>query len=82
MQFLLDLIVGTVKCVNVKQVIIALVKPQTKLLVILGRMQPDQNQFRVLNAHQARMPTLLARYLAKIATTIPTNRIPMLRNAF
>jgi hypothetical protein len=78
----LVLIVGTVKCVNVKQVIFAKAKPQTKLLVILGRMQPDQNQFRVLNAHLARMPILLVPQLAKSVATMHTNPNLMLRNAF
>ena len=82
MLSLLDRTVGTVKYVNVKQVIIAPVKPPTKPLVILGRMQPDQNQFRVLNALPERMPTLLVPYLVKIAAVIPINPNPMLQNAF
>ena len=82
MLFLLDPTVGTVKCVNVKQVIFAKVKPQTKLLVILGRMQPVQNQYRVLNVHRALLQHCLVPQLAKIVTVIPTNRNPMLRNAF
>ena len=82
MVFLLDPTVGTVKCVNVKQVIIAPVKPPTKPLVILGRMQPVQNQFRVLNVHPGRMRLLLVPRLAKIVTLIPTNRNPMQRHAF
>ena len=82
MLSLLDRTVGTVKYVNVKQVIIAPVKLQTKRLVVLGRMQPVQNQFRVLNAHQARMRLFLVPKLAKIVTVIPTNLNPMLRNAF
>jgi hypothetical protein len=71
-----------VKNVNVIKVIIAPVKPPIKPLVILDRMQPDQNQFRVLNAHPERMPTLLVPKLVKIVTVIPTNRNPMLRNVF
>jgi hypothetical protein len=59
MRYLLVRTVGTVKYVNVKQVIIAPAKPRTKLLVLLVHMQPDQNQFRVLNALPERMPTLL-----------------------
>ena len=82
MLSLLDRTVGTVKYVNVKQVIIAPVKPPTKRLVILGRMQPVQNRLRALNAHPARMPTLLVPQLAKIVTVVPTNWNPMLRNAF
>ena len=82
MVFLLDPTVGTVKYVNVKQVIIAPVKPPTKPLVILGRMQPVQNQFRALNVHPECMPTLSVPQLAKIVTTMHTNRNPMLRNAF
>jgi hypothetical protein len=82
MLSLLDPTVGTVKCVNVKQVIFALAKPQTKLLVVLGRMQPDQNQFHVLNAHLARMPILLVPQLAKSVATMHTNPNLMLRNAF
>ena len=82
MVFLLDPTVGTVKYVNVKQVIIAPVKPPTKRLVILGRMQPVQNQFRVLNVRPERMPTLSVPKPAKIAILIPTNRNPMRRNAF
>ena len=82
MRCLLDRTVGTVKCVSVKQVIIARVKPPTKPLVILGRMQPVQNQFRVLNVHPERMPILLVPRLAKIVTLIPTNRNPMRLNAF
>ena len=74
--------VGTVKYVNVKRGITAPVKPQTKLLVILGRTQPDQNQSHVLNAHPARMPILLVPKFAKIVILIPTKRNPMLRNAF
>ena len=74
--------VGTVKYVTVKQVIIAPVNPPTKRLVILGRMQPVQNQFRVLNAHPACTRPLLVPQLAKIATLIPTNPTPMLRHAF
>ena len=82
MVFLLDRTVGTVKYVTVKQVIIAPVNPPTKPLVILGRMQPVQNPFHVLNAHPARMPALLVPQLAKIVTIMHTNPIPMLRNAF
>ena len=82
MVFLLDPTVGTEKYVNVKQAIIAPVKPQTKRLVVLGRMQPVQNQFRVLNVHPARTRPLLVPRLAKIVILIPTNRNPMLRNAF
>ena len=82
MLYLLDRTVGTVKYVNAKQVIIAPAKPQTKPLVLLVRMQPDQNQFRVLNALPERMPTLLVPYLVKIATVIPINTNPMLQNAF
>ena len=82
MVFLLDPTVGTVKYVNVKQVIIAPVKPPTKRLVILGRMQPVPNQFRVLNAHLVRMLPLLVPEFAKLVTMIPTNPNPMLRNAF
>jgi len=77
-----DRTVGTAKCVNVKQVIFTKVKPQTKLFVILGRMQPDQNQYPVLNAHLARMPILLVPLLAKSVVTMHTNRTPMLRNVF
>ncbi len=73
-----DRTVGTVKCVNVKQVIFALAKPQIKLFVILGRMQPEQNQFRVLNAHLARMPTLLVPAFVKLVILIPTNPTPKL----
>ena len=82
MRYLLDRTVGTVKYVNVKQVIIAPAKPHTKLLVLLVRMQSDQNQFRVLNALPERMPTLVVPYLVKIATVIPINTNPMLQNAF
>ena len=82
MVFLLDPTVGTVKYVNVKQVIIAKVKPPTKPLVILGRTRPVRNQSRVLNAHPERMPTLLVPQLAKIVKTMHTNQNPMLRNAF
>ena len=82
MVFLLGPTVGTVKYVNVKQVIIAPVNLPTKRLVILGRMQPVQNQFHVLNVHPARTRPLLVPRLAKIVTTIPTNRNPMLRYAF
>ena len=82
MLSLLDPTVGTVKCVNVKQVTFALAKPQIKLFVILGRMQPDQNQYPVLNAHLARMPILLVPLLAKSVVTMHTNRAPMLRNVF
>ena len=67
---------------NVKQVIIAPVKPQTKRLVVLGRMQPVPNQFRVLNVHPERMRLLLVPRLAKIVTAMHTNRNPMRRNAF
>ena len=77
-----DRTVGTANCMNVKQVIFALAKPQIKLFVILGRMQPEQNQFRVLNAHLARMPILLVLQLAKSVATMHTNPDPMLRNAF
>jgi hypothetical protein len=77
-----DRTVGTVKCVNVQQVIIAPAKPPTKRLVILGRMQPVQNQSRVLNVHLERMRPLLALRLAKIVTTMHTNPNPMLRYAF
>ena len=82
MVFLLDRTVGTVKYVTVKQVIIAPVNPPTKPPVILGRMQPVQNQFHVLNAPPARTRPLLVPQLAKIVILIPTNRNPMLRNAF
>ena len=82
MRCLLDPTVGTVKYVNVKQVIIAPVKPPIKPLVILGRMQPVPNQFRVSNVRPERMPPLLVPQLAKIVTTIPTNRNPMRQNAF
>ena len=82
MRCLLDRTVGMVKYVTVKQVIIAPVNPPTKPLVILGRMQLVQNQFRVLNVHPERMRLLLVPQLATIATLIPTNRNPMLRNAF
>ena len=82
MVFLLDPTVGTVKYVNVKQVIIAPVKLPTKPLVILGHMQPVQNQFRVLNVHPARTRPLLVPQLAKIVMPMHTNRNPMRRNAF
>ena len=78
----LDPTVGTVKYVTVKQVIIAPVNPPTKLLVFLGRMQPIQNQFRVLNVHPARTRPLLVPQLAKSVTTMHTNRNPMLQNAY
>ena len=74
--------VGTVKYVNVIKGIIAPVKPPIKPLAGLDRMQPDQNQFRVLNAHPECMPTLLVPKFVKIVTVIPTNPNPMLRNAF
>ena len=82
MRYLLVRTVGTVKYVNVKQVIIAPVKPPIKLRVLLVRMQPYQSQFRVLNAHPERMPILLVPHLAKIVALTPTNANPMLRNAF
>ena len=82
MRYLLVRTVGTVQYVNVKQVIIAPVKPQTKRLVFLGPTQPAQNQFRVLNVHLARMPILLVPQLATSVATMHTNRNPMLRNAF
>ena len=81
MVFLLDPTVGTVKYVTVKQVIIAPVNPPTKPLVILGRMQPVQNQFHVLNVHPGRMRLLLVPRLAMIVTLIPTNRNLMRRHA-
>jgi hypothetical protein len=82
MLSLLDRTVGTVKYVNVKQAIIAPVKPPTKRLVILDRMQPVQNQYRVLNVHRALLQHCLVPQLAKIVTMVPTNPNPMLRNAF
>ena len=82
MRCLRDPTVGTVKYVNVKQVIIAPVKPPTKPLVILGRMQPVPNQFRVLNVRPERTRLLLVPQLAKIVTTMHINRNSMRRNAF
>ena len=82
MLSLLDRTVGTVKYVNVKQVIIAPVKPPTKPLVTLGRMQPVQNQYRVLNVHRALLQHCLVPQLAKIVTVVPTNRNPVKRSAF
>ena len=82
MRYLLVRTVGTVKYVNVKQVIIAPVNPPTRPRVILGHIQPAQNQFRVLNAHPERMPILLVPQLAKSVKTMHTNPNPMLRNAF
>ena len=82
MQSLLDLTVGTVKFVNVKQVIIALVKLPIKLLVFLGRTPPKQDRLYALNVHPAHLPTQLAPLIVKTAMMIPTSRNPMLRNAF
>jgi hypothetical protein len=82
MQSLLDLTVGTVKFVNVKQVIIALVKLPIKLLVILGRTPRKQDRLYALNVHPAHLPTQLAPFIVKTAMMIPTSRNPMLRNAF
>ena len=81
----LFLLVFTILMVLLKDVtkdIIAPVKPPIKLRVLLVRMQPYQSQFRVLNAHPESMPTLLLPHLAKIVAVIPTNRNPMLQNAF
>ena len=82
MVFLLDPTVGTVKYVNVKQVIIAPVKPPTKQVVALDHMQPKKDPLHALNAHPENMRLLMVPQLATIATTMHTNRNPMLRNAF
>ena len=82
MVFLLDPTVGTVKCVNVKQVIIAPANPPIKPLVILGRMQPKQARLHVSNAHLEHTPTRLAQLLVRCVTLIRTNPNPMLQNAF
>jgi hypothetical protein len=82
MQSLLDLTVGTVKWANVKQVIIALVKPPIKPLVFLDRTPPKQDPLYASNAHPERMQIRLAPFIVKTAITIPISRNPMLRNAF
>ena len=64
------------------KVIIALVKPPIKPLAHPDHTPLTKDLLHALNAHPARMPTLLAPHLAKIVTTIPTNRHPMRRNAF
>ena len=78
MLSLLDRIVGTVKCVNAKQVIIALVKPQTKPLANLDPTPPTQDLLHALNVHPERMPTFPVLYHAKIVTTMLINPNPML----
>ena len=82
MRCLLDRTVGTVKYVNVKRVITAPAKPQTKPLARPDPTPPTKDPLHALNAHPERMPTLLVLYLAKIVNVIPTNPNPMLRNAF
>ena len=67
MPSLLDLTVGTVKCVNVTPVIIALEKPQTKRLVILVHTPKTKDQFHATNAYLACMKTIPVQRNVKIA---------------
>ena len=82
MLSLLDLTVGTVKCVNVKRDITAPVKPPIKPLAHPDPTPPTKDPLHALNVHLERMPTCLAPLIVKTAILIPTNRNPMLRNAF
>jgi hypothetical protein len=58
--------------------------PATKR-VLVAHLDPTPSKKgppHALNAHPERMPILLVPLIAKIVTLIPTNRNPMLRNAF
>jgi hypothetical protein len=82
MVFLLVRTVGTIKFVNVKLVIFAPEKPQTKPLVNLDRTQPKQVPSHALSVHPVR--TLLCPVLVPviIVVTMNINENPMLPNAF
>jgi hypothetical protein len=82
MVFLLVRTVGMAHFEHVILVIFAKVKPPIKPLAFLGPTPTKKDPLRALNVHQARMQHCLVPYLAKIATLIPTNPNPMLRNAF
>ena len=82
MLSLLDRTLGTVKYVNAKQVIIALVKPQTKPLAHPAPTPPTKDPLHALNARPVPIPTRLVPFRVKIVTLVPTNRNPMLRIVF
>ena len=82
MQCLRVLTISMVLLKNVIQVIFVKVKPPIKPLADPEPTPPTKDPLPALNAHPERMPILLVPYLAKTVTTIPTNPIPMLRNAF
>ena len=67
---------------HAKKGIFAKVKPPMKPLAHPDSTPPNQDPLRALNAHPERMPILLVPKPAKIVILIPTNRNPMLRNAF
>ena len=59
----------------------------TQILMNAQNAHPEciyktQGQMDALNAHPERMPTLLVTRLVKIVTPMPTNRTPMLQNAY
>jgi hypothetical protein len=67
---------------NVIQVIFVKVRPPIKQLAHPDPTPPTKDPLPALNAHLARMPTLLVPQRAKCVILIPTKRNPMLRNAF
>ena len=67
---------------NVKQVIIAPVKPPIKPLAYPDPTPPKKDPLRALNVHPGRMPILLVPKFARSVTMMHTNRNLMLRNVF
>ena len=68
--------------INAKKGIFVQVKPPMKPLAHPDPTPPNQDPLRALTAHPERMLILFVPKIAKIVPKIPTNRNPMLRNAF
>jgi hypothetical protein len=68
--------------INAKKGIFVQVKPPMKPLAHPDSTPPNQDPLRALNAHPERMPILFVPKFAMLVPKIPTNRTPMLRNAF
>ena len=67
---------------HVKKGIFVKVQPPIKPLAHPDSTPPNQDPLRALNAHPERMPILFVPKFAMFVPKIPTNRNPMLRNAF
>ena len=74
--------VGMALIENVIWVIFVKVKPPIKQLANLDPTPPTKDPLHASNARPECMPTFLVPKFAKTVVLIPTNRIPMLQNAF